>query len=233
MTRLGIITGLEAEARLFAAARPSNGNIVRGAGPGAVRAYGAARAVLDEGVGALVSAGLAGGLDPALSAGSLVLADFVVAPDGTRWAADARWREAFSARLQENGLAATLGALAGVDRPLRETREKAALFAATGAVAADMESHGVARAAKEAGVPFLAVRAISDPADRALPRFVDKALMPDGRLRLARALVALGSEPWEIGSMFALARGSRRALAALRRVAPLLGLDLLESLLDV
>ena len=62
------------------------------------------------------------------------------------------------------------GAIAGVDRPLMRPAEKLALLAQTHARAADMESHVVARVAAAAGVPFVVIRAISDPSNRALPR---------------------------------------------------------------
>lgn len=206
---------------------------MRCAGLGPARAYAAARGLIGEGAGAILSVGLAAGLDPGLAGGALVLGNEVVAPDGGRYGCEPRLRAGLLERLHAAGLEVAVGAVAGVDRPLLRPEEKARLFAAAGAKAADMESHGVARAAAEVGVPFLVLRAVADPADLALPRLADEALRPDGSLRPVRALMGLGSRPWELGRLLALACASRRAFAALRGVAPLLRRDLLEGLLDV
>ncbi len=90
----------------------------------------------------LISAGFAGGLDPKLKLGDTVAAEFP-AP-GTR-------------------------RLISRPHPVETPAEKAALHRETGAQAVDMESEAIAAACGAAGIPMLAVRAISDPADTALP----------------------------------------------------------------
>ena len=86
-----------------------------------------------------------------------------------------------------------------------------------------MESHVVAAVAAAAGVPFIAVRAIADPAARALPRAALAAAGPDGTLQLGALVAALLARPGEIGDMVGLARASRKAMRALRGVAALGG----------
>ena len=60
------------------------------------------------------------------------------------------------------------GGLAGVEQVVAARACKAALRSETGAAAVDMESHIAAAYAAEAGLPFAALRVISDPATRAL-----------------------------------------------------------------
>jgi len=58
---------------------------------------------------------------------------------------------------------------------------KAALHARSGAVAVDLEARSVAGAASRAGLPFLVIRAIADPAEHDLPPAASARLKPDGR----------------------------------------------------
>ena len=58
----------------------------------------------------------------------------------------------------------------------------------TGAVAVDMESHIAAAYAAEAGLPFAALRVVSDPAGRALPALAMAAIKPNGDIDLRKVL---------------------------------------------
>ena len=224
MTRTGVVTGMAAEARCLP--RPGDGDapeVVCSGGDSARAAAGATRLVA-KGSRALLSFGLAGGLDPALRPGALVVAEMVIAPDGHCWEADRDWREALLAALAAERPVA--GALAGSDRVLATVAEKLRLYEATGACAVDMESHAVARVAADSGVPFAALRVVADPAGRALPRMALDALDADGRLRVRRVIAGLAKRPWETPGLIALALDARRAFAALRRsaaAAPLFG----------
>jgi len=167
----------------------------------------------------LVSFGICGGLDPELRPGDLVLADTVLTGDGTRHPASAEQRPALEARLSGLSFRIAAGPLLGQDRPLAGAADKGARFAASGALAVDMESHGVARAARAAGLPFLVVRAIADPAERNLPRAALKAIGPDGRLKLVSALAAMYLRPWESPAVVRLAYETRLAFDTLEKVA--------------
>ena len=136
---------------------------------------------------------------------------------------DATAREALSQGLGER---AEGGALAGVDHPLTYGDQKLSLFAQTRARAADMESHVVARAAAAAGVPFVVVRVVSDPSNRALPRAAIVGVTEDGRINGGAMAGALLRRPWECMDMLTLALDGAQAMRRLRRVgrrlAPLL-----------
>ena len=118
------------------------------------------------------------------------------------------------------------GAIAGVDQPLVRPAEKLALFAQTRAKAADMESHVVARAAVAAGVPFVVLRVVSDPSNRALPRAAVVGITEEGRIDGGAVAGALLRRPWDSIDMMTLALDGAQAMHRLRRVgrraAPLL-----------
>lgn len=212
MSGLGVVTGLRAEAECLTAAGVI-GTFC--AGGSARRALAGALALADRGAGALLSFGIGGGLDPGLAPGDLVVADWVIAADGRRFATDPAWR----ARLRRLPISVSVASIAGSDRMLHGPAAKAALRAATGAAVVDMESHGVAAAAAARRLPFMAVRAVADPAGRAVPWCARAGLSPDGRARPLPVLGRLILHPWELPALFAVARDRARALQSLRRLA--------------
>lgn len=226
MSRLGIIVGMQSEAsRASAGAEqlpPALRPLVLVSGADPERAYEGAKRLVIQGADALLSFGLAGGLAPGLATGDMVLADCVVLPDGSRIEVDGAWRASLDAALVTRQRL-SIGALAGQDRVIVRQVEKAALHVATGALAVDMESHAVARAAKEAGVPFAALRVVLDPAGWTLPRAALAGLGPDGRPRVLPVLIRLLGRPWELASLVQLGRANRRALDALGGLGAALG----------
>ncbi len=231
-TGFGVVTGLAFEARLIEKAF-AGGQIAPPllgcAGPGPERARAAAARLVAEGAEVLMSFGLCGGLDPVLRAGDLLLAEAVIVAPDRALETSAPRRAVLEGRLTEAGLRVVGGVLLGQARTVASAEEKSALFAASGARAVDTESHGVARAAEAAGVPFLVVRAVADPAERNLPRAALKAVGPDGRLRIPSVLTTMYLRPWEGPAMIRLAYETRLALDTLERIArprgPLFGGD--------
>jgi len=107
----------------------------------------------------LICTGFAGGLDPHVRAGDLVVADNFSTPELSglaRALAGERPHHFF-------------GPLVTRQDPVEAVEAKAALAAESGALAVDMETAPVAEACLRAAVPLLAVRAISDGAETALP----------------------------------------------------------------
>jgi adenosylhomocysteine nucleosidase len=95
--------------------------------------------------------------------------------------------------------------------------EKLLLGEETGALAVDMESAAVMRQAAAAGVPALALRAISDRAGESLPLDFNLCLDTHGQLRLARLLLLLARHPRAIGPLTRLGRQSAAAGRSLAR----------------
>lgn len=185
------------------------------AGASAERAYRGARMLVEEGAGALLSIGIAGGLDAALRPGDIILPDVVICSDGTQRHASPEWHAAVIQDLPSPAIGPLLAAAA----PACTVAEKAALRARTGALAVDMESGAVATAAAETDVPFLALRIIADPADRAIPRAALKGVAADGSRRPLAVLAGLLLRPADLPALISLARDSNAALRQLRRVA--------------
>ena len=199
--RPGVVTGLQAEARLAAPLGPAEAG--GGLPPGAAMA---AERLVAAGATALVSFGLCGGLDPALHPGALVVPRAVLTAGG-RYAADPN-------------LSAALGdwsceALFAGDAAAADPETKRRLFRTSGAAAIDLESGAVAVVAGRAGIPFAVLRAVCDPANAGLPPVALAALDADGRISVWNVARSLLREPGQLPALIALGRAAKAARAAL------------------
>jgi len=88
-----------------------------------------------------------------------------------------------------------------------------------------MEAAAVACVAHEAGVPFLAIKAVCDPAGRALPACAPRLLRADGRVRVAALLATLARGPRTWRDLRRVRRDFDAARASLREAASLLSLS--------
>lgn len=213
MRPLLAVTGLAAEAAVATRA----GLLAICAGGAPERTAAALDAALGAagagGLAGLVSFGIAGGLAPGLAPGTIVIADTVVAPDRL-YPTDPAWQR----RLGESGIG-IVGAVYGAARIVGSAASKAALRAQSRALAVDLESAVVARAALRAGLPLAVLRAIADPAERDLPPVAFIPLGADGRPDLRRILGALLRAPQQLPGLIRVAQDSRSALRALSRAA--------------
>jgi adenosylhomocysteine nucleosidase len=216
---LAAITGLAAEARI---ARRIGWRAAASGGD-AERTRRALAQLVAEGVSALVSFGICGGLDPALGSGALILAEAVAGEYGRRHGTDMALRAALAAALTRAGIGALAGDVLGAERAADTPARKAALHHQSGALAVDLESHLVAEAAAAAGLPFAVLRAVADPAGRALPPAALIGLDTAGRPAPGRILLSLVQQPGQLPALLRLARDTRLALAALDRAAEALG----------
>ena len=201
-------TGLRAEARI--AARVPQVRAVAGGGDSG-RLERLLRREIAESAKAIVSLGIAAGLAPAKRPGTCVVAREIAHAD-IRYPTDQAWAERLRTVIPDTELAT----IAGVDRPLQSPAEKHALYAATGAVAADMESHIAAAYAAEAGLPFAALRVISDPAGRALPALAKSAIKPNGDIDVRKVLRGLARNPRTLRALVSTGIDFNRALRSLR-----------------
>ena len=227
MNVVGIVSALAAEARPLgptaqrrgALASLADGTLLAVSGIGASAAAGGARALIDAGATALISWGMAGGLDPALAAGTILLPSEVISRAGTALMTARYWRERLSAALTAHRLVAC-GKLLTSSRAILSIADKAAAFRDTGAAAVDMESLAVAEVAGSHELPFIAVRVIVDTAADILPRAVMAAARGSGQLPLGRLLASLARSPGDLAALIRLApryRAARHSLLAVAR----------------
>lgn len=175
-----------------------------------------------NGIAGLVSCGLAGGLDPGLPAGTLLLPERVVSRDGASLEVDVHWHRRVLERLQSLA-PITTGPLADGGALVASPLQKRLLQQASGAVAVDMESAMLARWAGRQRLPFLVLRVLLDPADVALPEWSQVALRPDGNTNLAALSLALLRRPAGLLELPVLAHGLGTAAARWRQALATLG----------
>jgi adenosylhomocysteine nucleosidase len=225
LIRVGVVAALAAEARTLGSAvrRPdglsslSDGTLLAVSGMGSILASAAARRLVDAGALALLSFGFAGGLDPTLSAGSVVLPTEIISGDGARFLTVEEWREQLRLAIAKQR-PVTTGKLLSSRQPIGSVADKARAFRETGAAAVDMESLAVAEVAAAHRVPFVAVRVIVDTAADALPRAI-MAASRGGQLNIRRFIGGLAAAPLELIALISLSQRYRLATRSLSAVA--------------
>jgi hopanoid-associated phosphorylase len=210
---VGVVAALASEARALG---PGGGSLLAVSGIGRAAAEAAARSLVEAGVSALITFGMAGGLDPALKPGSVVLPGEVISPEGKHYVACRSWRERVAAAVSPL-CTVTEGNLLTSAYAIDTPAEKAAAFHRTGAAAADMESSAVAEVAAQHNLPFIAARVIVDTASDRLPRAVVAASRA-GRVQFGRLLAGMVLAPSEIAALVRLAQRYRIAMRSLRAI---------------
>jgi adenosylhomocysteine nucleosidase len=207
-----IVTGLVQEARI--AAGPGMTVICSSSDPQQLRAL---LTVFDPTtIRGVISFGVAGGLDPTLKSGDVVVATEVLAGDD-RWLAGFSFSEDLIASVVGLGRRRVVrGPLAGAEELVSASHVKAALHSETGAAAVDMESHIAADYAARSGLPFAAVRVISDPASRELPALAASVIKPNGDIDLRKVMHGVARDPLALLDLVSTGLDFNRALRSLR-----------------
>ncbi len=225
MNRVGVVAALEAEARTLGPkvrrgdglSTLSDGALLAVSGMGGHLAAIAARTLVAAGAKSLMSFGLAGGLDPRLTAGSVVVPSEVISREGGRFITTQTWCEQFRMALGTR-LDVASGRLLSSARPIDAVADKATVFRETGAVAVDMESVSIADVAAAHGLPFIAVRVIVDTAADVLPSAV-LAASRGGEVDVRRLIRGLVAKPTDLLPLLRLARCYRAATRSLQAIA--------------
>jgi len=168
--------------------------LVSGMGP--KRSANAAEALLRAGAELVVCAGLAAGLDPKAGVGDVVVANRVLSLDDGGECV--RCSQNLMSSLPPSGafgFPIKLCDLVTIGHVVRGRDEKAGINRSTGAAALDMESYSAGEVCRRRGVPFAAVRAISDTAEQDLPGVVGALSTTDSALRRA-ALALTAPQSW-------------------------------------
>ncbi|QYE34550.1 phosphorylase [Polymorphobacter sp. PAMC 29334] len=188
-----VATGLLREAKLIA----RDGVVVIAGGGDAARLERELSALAGQ-ASAILSIGLAGALVGGLKPGDWVVegkvAPFIVPPGARR------------------------GRITASERPVADAIAKRALYAATGAIAVDMESGVAARVAKRHRRRFAALRVISDSVEHGLPPAALLGMRPDGAMDLPAVLRSLWRQPGQLGALIRTGWAAERAFRALGRL---------------
>jgi len=144
---------------------------------------------------AVIMAGLAGGLDPALRVGDVVI--------------DAPEDVLPSAAIPAGCRRGTIHTSKAV---VTTPQGKTELFAKTGALAVDMENDIVRRAAEAAGLPFIGIRAISDEANETLDADMLGLIDKLGRIRPVAVAALLMRRPTSVMALCRLGGNTRLAV---------------------
>ncbi len=176
----------------------------------------------------IVSLGFGGALLPGLAPGQLVLgASFghydpetgrllkVEAPSPPRPLAE------LAASLESAGLPADIGCFVSTPGIIHKERQGGPLRRLAQPVL-DLETAAVAAAAGEKGIPFLALRVITDTAGEEIPDFLRKGWEPGYGPSLSKALGWLTRDPRRLGPMLHLWRRSRLAARRLNQALQVL-----------
>jgi len=182
-------------------------------GMGMLNAGWAAMALATERPDLMISAGFGGAVVPGLQVGDVVMAQQVLQWEGSGF------EEIAVGFFGLNRIASDLGLSLGTYISCNEILEKRALASLLPNSAAnpllEMETAAVARVAAAQGIPFLAIRSISDPAEEELEFSIDEFCDDRMRIRPARVLATILARPRIIPQLLRLARTSRLAATSL------------------
>ncbi|MDF7674533.1 hypothetical protein PT277_04020 [Acetobacteraceae bacterium ESL0709] len=194
---LGILTGLAEEAKLAARAFPEAKIALSYAQEEQGRR--ALQALLRAGATELLSFGCAGGLDPTLQPGAIIVPDYVY-DAGKKISCDGAMRKRFGAGKVHGGGIFHSSVMIGTAEQKRQICKE------TGCCAVDMESGIVA----QSGLPFAVLRVICDDASRDLPPAAASGLK-NGKIFLPGLIGSLFRRPSQLGALMQLGKEAGRA----------------------
>ena len=234
-TVLGVVSPMSLEAALLPVDKDV---LIIRSGIGTENAGDAACRLVDRGATALAVTGVAGGLDPALNAGDLLIPEIILEnptePAEGEKRTDKRVlnsaiADEISSLLGSHGITVHRGILITTPGPVLTPGEKSALFKRYGARAVDMESAAVFRVAHEKNLPFFVIRSICDTASTDIPLNFFQAVDEAGAIRWPLLLTQIVHHPFLVPRLALLSHDYFRARRALKIAWRLM---LKENLLD-
>jgi hypothetical protein len=178
-------------------------------------------------VKAVVSFGIAGGLNPVLNFGDTVVSTEVINDDGVVYPTDRKLSAKVFKALTKNFVRVFRGPMYGTVTTRYTAASKAALYQQSGAMSVDDESEGAAAYAAAHHLPLVVLRTISDPQSFSLPPLAKDAITTAGTFDFAAALASLESDPGQIPALIETGIGAVEAFGNLfydRRLVNLGGL---------
>lgn len=151
-----------------------------------------------KGADCVIMAGVAGGLDPGLDLGDVVLEDS-------------------AGVLEERMPGVVTGRMYTAAEIVCTPAEKSAIFRQTEAAVVEMEMEIVRRAAERVGVPLIGLRAVLDDAACVLPDYLGKVTDDVGQPRILALAGRMFRRPVMVAELARLGRDADVALTALTR----------------
>jgi nucleoside phosphorylase len=196
------------------------GSFVCRTGIGRERAQEAAAVVLAQYAPSVsISVGVAGGLAPGVAVGDVVVCAHVDHEEHRHTDveqtiyADQRLLDVALEAAQEAGISVRTGTSITTDEAAWGPAEKAAHHTWKAHDIVEMESFWIAEAAMRRGIPFLAVRSVSDSSADSLPNI--GVMRPDGTLDNEKLIAHLREHPQTGEQLSRIAQNSKLALANL------------------
>jgi hopanoid-associated phosphorylase len=208
------VAGLAFEAR----AAEQSGGVIAVYGQNRPKLVREIEALVQAGARGIFSFGTAGGLSPDFGPGDILIASSIITANA-KLSTSPDW----SKRMLQALPFARRADIACADAPVLTPADKSALWRATGAAAVDMESHLAGEIAARYGLPFAVLRAVIDPAHRAIPSSALAGMRDDGKTDAMAVATALMREPRQLGALVRLGRDARKAKRALLRSSKALG----------
>lgn len=145
-----------------------------------------------------INIGYAGGLDPRLHAGDIVLGTKTFdEKTGEQWSSTEGLLSKAVSACAAAGLKYQIGAIVTVEKALATPHEKAFAGTQFEAIACDMESSRFAEILTRENIPFLMARVILDPMDTELPDIPEEAII-NGEFKIGKFLGHIVSKPRDI-----------------------------------
>lgn len=167
----------------------------------------ASRLIADSSPSAILNFGFAGAITPELKVGDIVIADRLLFFHEGLFS-EQQW---LTSGLPSFGPHLQRAAFITTSRITDKRSLAGRLPVGIKQALVEMETAAAAKVAAAAGIPFMAIRAISDPADEelgfTLDEFCDKGL----NLKIWRVLLTVAKKPWIIPQLIRLAGNSKTA----------------------
>lgn len=164
----------------------------------------------------VIFCGFAGGLDPRLDSGKLVLADQILLWEASSkeplvFATDGLWFKKVRETLSRWGSDVYCGKILTSSRVVSKRNEKRELGGRFGALAVDMESGYLAQLLSPDSIPFMVLRAISDTAEESLRIDFSPWIDRTGAIQRTALLLSQVKSPQNLLYLFRMGRTTRRA----------------------
>ncbi|GMR04814.1 MAG: hypothetical protein BMS9Abin23_0725 [Thermodesulfobacteriota bacterium] len=230
--KLGLVVALKAEARALlgrgrwasaggrkvkSVSLPGGDELITViSGVGKQKALSAAQWLVETAPGALLSLGLAGGVNPEVKPGDVVIAEKVIEEGkGPVWRADGLVVGSACEALKSSSLRVRSGAVVTTSLPALSVEDKKTIYMRDHALAVDMESAAVAKAAELAGLPLFVMRAVSDGPGQSISREIFDCLDEEGGVNPGAFLRNTLKRPAMLQEAFGLRKGFNAGLSSL------------------